>query len=88
MTKRDYSRTNKSSSAFLNDPYWANPKRGFDKHWHNQRNKLQETLGIHRDHNWEIINKPTGPHAGKVICNSCEGKFVAWIPKGYFSSNT
>lgn len=39
-------------------------------------------LGIHQDHNWQIINEPTGPHRGKVICKTCGGKFVTWLPKG------
>ena len=93
MTKFDYSRTNKSDTAFLNDPYWTNPKNGFDKSWHNQRDKLKQNLGIHKEHNWEIINEPTGPHAGKVVCNTCKNKsgksmFVSWLPKGYISPNT
>jgi hypothetical protein len=88
MTKLDYSKTNKSDTGFLNDPYWANPKTGFDQAWHNQRKKLRQQLGIHENHEWEIINKPTGPHAGKIVCNTCGGKFVNWIPKDYILPNT
>jgi hypothetical protein len=93
MTKLDYSKTNKSDTGFLNDPYWTDPKKGFDKAWHDQRQKLRQQLGTHKDHNWTIINKPTGPHAGKVVCNTCKNKkgksmFVSWIPKGYILSNT
>lgn len=88
MTKLNYDKTNKNDSAFLNDPYWTKPKTGFDKAWHSQRAKLNTSLGVHKDHDWEIVNKSTGPHAGKVICNTCGGKFVSWLPKGYISSNT
>jgi hypothetical protein len=49
---------------------------------------MQQILGIHKDHNWQIINKPTGPHAGKIVCNTCNEKFVAWLPKDYISPNT
>lgn len=51
MTKFDYSKTNKSDTAFLNDPYWTNPKTGFDKGWHEERSKLRQNLGIHETHN-------------------------------------
>jgi hypothetical protein len=93
MTKFNYGRTNKSTTAFLNDPYWTNPQKGFDKSWHTQRDNLKQNLGIHKEHDWEIINEPTGPHAGKVVCNTCKSKkgksmFVIWIPKGYILSNT
>ena len=93
MTKFDYNKTNKSDTAFLNDPYWTNPKAGFDKAWHTQRDSLKQNLGIHKDHNWEIINEATGPHAGKVVCNTCKSKkgksmFVSWLPKGYILPNT
>ena len=93
MTKLDYNKSNKSDTAFLNDPFWINPRSGFDKAWHTQRNNLKQNLGIHKEHDWEIINEPTGPHAGKVVCNTCKSKkgksmFVAWIPKGYILSNT
>ena len=93
MTKFDYGRTNKSTTAFLNDLYWTKPKSGFDKSWHTQRDNLKQNLGIHKEHNWEIINESTGPHAGKVVCNTCKSKkgksmFVSWLPKGYILSNT
>lgn len=88
MTKLDYNKTNKSDRAFLNDAYWTNPRTGFDQKWHNQRTNLRQKLGTHQDHNWEILNQPTGPHAGKVVCHTCGGKFVMWIPKGYIQSNT
>jgi hypothetical protein len=88
MSKFDYSRTNKSDTGFLNASYWTNPKTGFDQAWHTQREKLRQQLGIHKDHDWEIINKPTGPHAAKVVCKTCGNKFVSWLPKNYINPNT
>lgn len=86
MTKLNWNRP--QNSSVLNSEYYTNPKTGFDEAWHNQRTKLRQHLGIHKEHDWEIINKPTGPHAGKIICNTCGGKFVNWIPKGYINPNT
>ena len=86
MTKLNWDRPDWKST--MNLEYWTNPKTGFDNAWHEQRNKLKQNLGIHEAHDWAIINKPTGPHAGKVICNTCNGKFVSWLPKGYISTNT
>lgn len=86
MTKLKWDR--KPVTSVLDSDYYRNPKQGFDQKWHNQRAKLREHLGAHKDHQWEIVNKPSGPHAGKVICNSCGGKFVTWLPKGYITSNT
>ena len=92
MTKFNYSRTNKSDTAFLNDPYWTNPKTGFDKDWHeqlkhknNRSAKLKENLGAHQAHDWEAIKLNSGPHVGKAICNTCGGKFIMWLPKNYFT---
>lgn len=34
----------------------------------------------HADHDLDVILESTGPHAGKVICKTCN-KFVTWIPK-------
>jgi hypothetical protein len=92
MTKLNWERPNNKTSV-LNTEYYTNPKNGFDKAWHSQRDNLKQNLGIHKDHDWEIINEPTGPHAGKVVCNTCKNKkgkgmFVSWLPKGYISPNT
>jgi hypothetical protein len=86
MTKLKWDRSPQNS--VLNSDYFLNPKTGFDQKWHNQRKNMQQILGIHKDHNWQIINKPTGPHAGKIVCNTCNEKFVAWLPKDYISPNT
>jgi len=94
MTKLNYSKTNKSDTAFLNDPYWTNPRTGFDKAWHEQtkyqniRLQKEVDLGIHKDHHWEPVKIDTGPHVGKLICITCNNKFIRWLPKWYFNSNT
>jgi hypothetical protein len=82
-----------SARSGINSEYWTNPKTGFDKAWHEQRGRLRQNLGIHESHNWEIINEPTGPHAGRAVCNTCKNKkgkslFICWIPKGYILPNT
>ena len=45
--------------------------------------KTKLNLGIHEDHDCQIIILQSGPHAGKVICIDCDGKFVTWLPKNY-----
>ena len=47
-----------------------------------KKTKKDINLGIHEKHNWQIVKTQTGPHAGKIICNDCNGKFVTWLPKG------
>lgn len=95
MTKLDYSKRNKNDAGFLNDPYWNDPVKGFDKAWHEQykakirqNEKLKKNLGIHESHDWQPIEGQVGPHAGKAVCNTCGGKFIMWLPKGFFKSNT
>lgn len=39
-------------------------------------------LKQHETHDWQPIKGPFGPHAGKIICNTCGGKLVTWLPKG------
>ena len=39
-------------------------------------------LKQHEKHDWQPIKGPFGPHAGKIICNTCGGKLVTWLPKG------
>jgi hypothetical protein len=88
VTKLDYSKTNKSDTSFLNDPYWTNPKTGFDKAWHEQTKhknaratKEKQFLGIHVDHELDRVLSESGPHAGKLICKTCNNKFLKWLPK-------
>mgnify|MGYP000411479362 CR=1 FL=1 len=38
-------------------------------------------LGTHEDHDWRIVLEPTGPHAGKIVCDTCGGKHVTWLSK-------
>lgn len=86
MTKLKWDRNPRSS--VLNSEYYTNPKKGFDSAWHSQKNKLNTGLGIHLTHNWQAVKSQSGPHEGKAICNTCGGKFIMWLPKGYFNSNT
>ena len=39
-------------------------------------------LGIHENHDWEVVRDVPSPHSGKIVCNSCGGKWVTWLPKG------
>ena len=36
--------------------------------------------GVHAEHQLDAVIKEVGPHAGKVVCITCD-KHVAWIPK-------
>lgn len=38
---------------------------------------------VHKDHEVKIIEKPQGSHAAKLVCASCNGKFIQWLPKNY-----
>jgi len=43
--------------------------------------KKEINLGNHEDHKWQPVLGSFGPHQGKVICNTCNGKFVTWLSK-------
>lgn len=86
MTKLNWNR--KSTVSVLNSDYFTNPKTGFDKAWHEeQRNKKalaekeKQFLGTHADHELEQIQLSSGPHSGKLICKTCNNKFLKWLPK-------
>jgi hypothetical protein len=86
MTKLKWDRQIKTST--LDSEYWANPKTGFDKEWHQARglkNKKvdKESLGVHAEHELDIIKLESGPHAGKLTCKTCN-KFIKWLPKEAF----
>ena len=86
MTKLKWDR--KDWSSTLNSKYWNDPKTGFDKEWHQARglkNKTidKESLGVHADHEIDIIKLPSGPHAGKLTCKTCN-KFIKWLAKEAF----
>jgi hypothetical protein len=38
-------------------------------------------LGKHEHHDWQPILGDFGPHKGKIICNTCKGKWVTWLPR-------
>ena len=84
MTKINWGR--KPQTSVMNSDYWTNPKSGFDKEWHKQRQSLNKNLGIHKDHDWSPIKLESGPHGGKAVCNTCSGKFIMWLPKNYFTN--
>ena len=91
MTKLKWDRN--PVRSVLNSEYYTNPKEGFDKGWHHtqqlkfeKKQKLLDKnidLGIHQDHELDIIKLDSGPHAGKLICTTCN-KFIRWLPKGIF----
>ena len=86
MTKLDWNRSPRTST--MNSEYWTNPKTGFDKAWHEQQKhkqakaeKEKQFLGIHLEHELEHIKISSGPHSGKLICKTCNNKFLKWLPK-------
>lgn len=43
---------------------------------------LDIPLNKHEKHDWQpIISPPDATHAGKIICNTCNGKWVTWLSK-------
>jgi hypothetical protein len=92
MTKLKWSR--ESVNSTLNSEYWSDPINGFDKGWHhnqetrrkgkNNRLLKEIDLGIHKSHQWAAIKCESGPHSGKLICITCNNKFIRWLPKDSF----
>lgn len=89
MTKLNWSKETWKST--MNSEYWTNPKTGFDKAWHEQQKnkkvqveKEKQFLGNHIDHELESIKAASGPHAGKLICKTCNNKFLKWLPREAF----
>ena len=70
---------------------WAKQRNKIqDKKWKlftlEKPNKTEENfidinLGTHETHNWRIVLEPSGPHAGKIVCDTCGGKHVTWLSK-------
>jgi uncharacterized membrane protein YfhO len=86
MTKLNWER--QQTSSILNSEYYTNPKTGFDKAWHLEQaqkkanvEKEKQFLGIHQTHNLDRIQLTSGPHSGKLICKTCNNKFLKWLPK-------
>ena len=89
MTKLDWNRQQWIST--LDSDYWTNPKEGFDQAWHKQQkhikaqsDKEKQFLGSHADHELEKIQLPIGPHSGKLVCKTCNNKFLKWLPRKAF----
>lgn len=79
----------------ITDPKWQNyrlnykkPKKSKPKikkpeNKPNMANKSSNiNLGKHETHDWQPMKGPFGPHAGKIICKTCNDKWVAWLAKG------
>lgn len=43
---------------------------------------VEINLGKHENHEWEVVTDVPSPHIGKIICKTCGGKWVTWLPKG------
>ena len=89
MAKIDWDKQNAYDKI---DHYtWAKKRNAIqDKKWklHSMNyvpdKKTNINLGIHENHDWQPIKGPFGPHAGKIICKTCNDKWVSWLPKGTF----
>ena len=65
----------------IQDPKWQNYSLGKPtKKTLSQHTKIN--LRQHEQHDWQPIKGPFGNHAGKIVCNTCGGKWVTWLPKG------
>ena len=49
-----------------------------------QAEKEKQFLGIHAAHELDRVQSESGPHAGKLICKTCNNKFLKWLPKEAF----
>jgi hypothetical protein len=90
MTKLKWDRDKWTST--INSEYWTDPRKGFDREWHEQQKHKQaqaakdkEFLGTHAEHTLEKIQLSTGPHHGKLICKTCDNKFLKWLSKKEFN---
>ena len=86
MTKLKWNRD--PITSVLNTEYYLNSKTGFDKSWHDKikASKKEYNLGTHKTHDWQPIKLQTGPHYGKLICKTCNDKFIQWLPKSILSN--
>ena len=63
--------------------YWNDHKNGWDKEFWQKRDPNKKIkLGIHENHDWHPVKLDSGIHAGKIICKTCDNKFVTWLSKG------
>jgi len=85
MTKINWNRHQYTTK--LDRDFYRNPKMGFDKPWHDaQQSKKKELnkqidLGKHSAHELDIITLNSGPHYGKLVCKTCNGKHITWLSK-------
>lgn len=64
----------------ITDPKWLNHGLTTKQKFYNSSTQIN--LGKHENHNWQPVVGPFGPHAGKIICKTCGGKWIKWLPKG------
>lgn len=67
----------------VQDPKWINYNLSKPK-TKKTSGTTQINLGKHEKHDWQPLKGPFGPHEGKIVCKTCGGKWVAWLPKGTF----
>lgn len=79
MAKINWQR--KTTGSILHSEYYTNPRKGYDKDFWETREKLNKTLGKHKQHNWHTVEGTFGPHKGKLVCKTCNNKFLGWAPK-------
>lgn len=89
MAKLNYTLNHSRNITGMNNSYWTNPKQGFDKTWHQKKQKQEQFYqgiqqGKHGKHELDVV-LTQGTHAGKVICKTCN-KHVAWIPKSIINT--
>ena len=80
----NYKLNHSRSMSNMNNEYWTKPSQGFDQAWHNKKQKQEDFYnklisGKHGTHELDVILTPEGPHAGKIVCKTCN-KFVTWVP--------
>jgi hypothetical protein len=65
----------------IKDPKWQNYGINTSKNKFLPQN-TKINLGKHKKHNWQPLKGPFGTHSGKIICKTCNDKWIAWLPKG------
>ena len=85
---KDHEYTKYKDYSRLDHAEWAKRRKKVkNSKWNNHSlNKPKKSNHIdlkeHETHDWEPLKGPFGPHAGKIVCNTCKGKWVAWLAKG------
>lgn len=73
------------TTSVINSSYYSNPKTGFDKAFWDKKTARDRKIDLivkeHKQHNWQTIYGTFGPHKGKIVCETCNNKFLGWAPK-------